>query len=380
MNAAHAQGTGFPVSFEFFPPKTPEGADKLRVARQQLYALHPDFCSVTYGAGGSTQEGTFGTVREILSEGVGAASHFSCIGATRQSVREQLAKLKAMGVKRLVALRGDLPSGYGAGGEFQYASDLVAFIRADDRAVANPAMHLPGHAAGGAGAGHAAVGAQRQHSDGVVVLAVAGDATPFRVDLRCVLRCLEPFAPGFLGLRRAQAARLEAFGHRELARAIADQQYVRGLLHHPARDRDRMIDVLQRGHRAATAIAAHDAGVQGHEPVPIRIPAAADGGIALPGLAPARTGLHRIQCVAASAQYPPRRRVRGHAEIPGGDDLGTGGCRIGTRPGQHRRARGHQGGLQEATAGCHAMPRQEGWWAACHAAAPMIPNWPCSTV
>ena len=132
MNAASKQqGTGFPVSFEFFPPKTPEGADKLRAARQQLYALNPDFCSVTYGAGGSTQEGTFGTVREILAEGVGAASHFSCIGATRQSVREQLAQLKAMGVKRLVALRGDLPSGYGAGGEFQYASDLVAFIRAE---------------------------------------------------------------------------------------------------------------------------------------------------------------------------------------------------------------------------------------------------------
>src|SRR3989344_1322552 len=131
MIAANAQGTGFPVSFEFFPPKTPEGADKLRAARQQLYALHPDFCSVTYGAGGSTQEGTFGTVREILAEGVSAASHFSCIGATRQSVREQLATLKAMGVKRLVALRGDFPSGYGAGGEFQYASDLVAFIRAE---------------------------------------------------------------------------------------------------------------------------------------------------------------------------------------------------------------------------------------------------------
>ena len=88
MNAANAQGTGFPVSFEFFPPKTPEGAEKLRLVRQQLYALQPDFCSVTYGAGGSTQEGTFGTVREILAEGVGAASHFSCIGATRQSVRE----------------------------------------------------------------------------------------------------------------------------------------------------------------------------------------------------------------------------------------------------------------------------------------------------
>ena len=120
-----------PVSFEFFPPKTPEGADKLRAVRQQLYALKPEFCSVTYGAGGSTQEGTFATVREIIAEGVAAASHFSCIGATKSSVREQLAALKGMGVKRLVALRGDLPSGYGAGGEFQYASDLVSFIRAE---------------------------------------------------------------------------------------------------------------------------------------------------------------------------------------------------------------------------------------------------------
>ncbi|HEX5806003.1 MAG TPA: methylenetetrahydrofolate reductase [NAD(P)H] [Macromonas sp.] len=122
---------GMPLSFEFFPPKTPEGADKLRAVRQQLYALKPEFCSVTYGAGGSTQEGTFTTVREILAEGVSAASHFSCIGATKASVREQLAQLQAMGVKRLVALRGDLPSGYGAGGEFQYASDLVAFIRTE---------------------------------------------------------------------------------------------------------------------------------------------------------------------------------------------------------------------------------------------------------
>ena len=119
----------FPISFEFFPPKTPDGADKLRVARQALYALRPEFCSVTYGAGGSTHAGTFATVSEILEEGVAAASHFSCIGATRQTVREQLETLKSMGVQRLVALRGDLPSGYGAGGEFLYASDLVAFIR-----------------------------------------------------------------------------------------------------------------------------------------------------------------------------------------------------------------------------------------------------------
>jgi methylenetetrahydrofolate reductase (NADPH) len=120
-----------PISLEFFPPKTPEGAAKLRLARQSLYGLKPEFCSVTYGAGGSTQSGTFDTVSEILAEGVEAASHFSCVGATRAKVREQFAQLKAMGVKRVVALRGDLPSGYGTGGEFQYASDLVAFIRAE---------------------------------------------------------------------------------------------------------------------------------------------------------------------------------------------------------------------------------------------------------
>jgi len=123
--------TRLPLSIEFFPPKTPEGVEKLRVVRQQLYALKPEFCSVTYGAGGSTQEGTFAAVREILAEGMDAASHISCIGATRATMRENLATLKAMGVKRLVTLRGDLPSGYGMGGEFQYASDLVAFIRAE---------------------------------------------------------------------------------------------------------------------------------------------------------------------------------------------------------------------------------------------------------
>jgi methylenetetrahydrofolate reductase (NADPH) len=120
-----------PISIEFFPPKTPEGVERLRLVRQHLYVLKPEFCSVTFGAGGSTQEGTFSTVSDILSEGVPAASHISCIGATKATVRDQLATLKSMGVSRLVALRGDLPSGYGAGGEFQYARDLVEFIRAE---------------------------------------------------------------------------------------------------------------------------------------------------------------------------------------------------------------------------------------------------------
>jgi len=136
-----------PVSLEFFPAKSPASADKLRALRPALYTLKPDFCSVTFGAGGSTQEGTFATLREILAEGVPAASHISCVGATRDTVRAQLQLLRDMGVKRLVALRGDLPSGYGATGEFRYASDLVAFIRAETgsyfgiEVAAYPEMH-----------------------------------------------------------------------------------------------------------------------------------------------------------------------------------------------------------------------------------------------
>lgn len=146
MTATTPKGA-WPISLEFFPPKTPEGADKLTAVRQQLYALKPEYCSVTYGAGGSTQDGTIQTVRAILGEGVDAAPHFSCIGASKASVREQLAQFKADGIKRIVALRGDLPSGYGGFGEFRYASELVAFIREDSgdhfhiEVAAYPEMH-----------------------------------------------------------------------------------------------------------------------------------------------------------------------------------------------------------------------------------------------
>lgn len=118
-----------PLSLEFFPPKTPEGVEKLAAVRQKLYALKPQFCSVTYGAGGSTQDGTLAAVQAILAEGVDAASHFTCIGANRESVLQKIEQFKAAGIKRIVALRGDLPSGYGGFGEFRYASDLIAFIR-----------------------------------------------------------------------------------------------------------------------------------------------------------------------------------------------------------------------------------------------------------
>ena len=118
-----------PISFEFFPPKTPEGAVKLLTVRQELYALKPQFFSVTYGAGGSTQDGTLQQVQSILQDGFDAAPHFSCIGTTREIVREQLAAFKAAGIRRMVALRGDLPSGHGTFGEFRYASELVECIR-----------------------------------------------------------------------------------------------------------------------------------------------------------------------------------------------------------------------------------------------------------
>jgi methylenetetrahydrofolate reductase (NADPH) len=120
-----------PISLEFFPPKTPEGAEKLVAVRQELYALKPQFISVTYGAGGSTQDGTLQMVQSILKDGVDAAPHFSCIGASKASVKAQLQLFKQAGIKRIVALRGDLPSGYGAFGEFKYASELVSFIRAE---------------------------------------------------------------------------------------------------------------------------------------------------------------------------------------------------------------------------------------------------------
>jgi methylenetetrahydrofolate reductase (NADPH) len=118
-----------PLSLEFFPAKNPEVAAKLVGIRKDLSVLQPEFCSVTFGAGGTTQAGTFSTLREMVAEGTAAASHLSCVGATKDSIRTQLAELKAMGVKRIVALRGDLPSGYGVGGDFKFGSDLVHFIR-----------------------------------------------------------------------------------------------------------------------------------------------------------------------------------------------------------------------------------------------------------
>ncbi len=138
---------GVSLSLEFFPPKTSEASDKLRATAEQLSAVAPDYVSVTYGAGGSTREGSLDTVRQMLPIFQHVAPHLSCIGATAAQLHELIALYQEMGIDRIVALRGDLPSGYGQGGEFQFAQDLVRFIRThygaafDIEVAAYPEVH-----------------------------------------------------------------------------------------------------------------------------------------------------------------------------------------------------------------------------------------------
>ena len=119
------------LSIEFFPPQTPEGVDKLRIVRGKLAVLKPEFFSVTFGAGGSTRDRTFSVIKEIAAEGFEAAPHLSCIGSTRENIRDILHAYKSANIRRIVALRGDLPSGMAEAGEFRYANELVEFIRGE---------------------------------------------------------------------------------------------------------------------------------------------------------------------------------------------------------------------------------------------------------
>lgn len=118
-------------SFEFFPPKTADGMANLREVRKQLSTFSPEFFSVTFGAGGSTRDRTMETVFEIQAEGHGAAPHISCISSSKQEIRALLQAYQAKGIRRLVTLRGDIPSGEVSAGDFKYANELVAFIRAE---------------------------------------------------------------------------------------------------------------------------------------------------------------------------------------------------------------------------------------------------------
>jgi len=134
-------------SIEFFPPKTQDGIEKLRITRTKLAALNPTYFSVTFGAGGTTQQGTLDTVLEMRAEGLEAAPHLSCVGGNAESIRAILRQYQVHDIRRLVALRGDLPSGYGLGGEFRYANELVEFIRKETgdwfriEVAAYPEMH-----------------------------------------------------------------------------------------------------------------------------------------------------------------------------------------------------------------------------------------------
>ena len=121
----------YAYSFEFFPPKTAEGMATLRDARAELAKFNPDFFSVTFGAGGSTRDRTMETVLDIQQQGLPAAPHISCISSSKEEIRGLLQAYQANGIKRLVALRGDLPSGEVSTGDFRYATELVAFIRAE---------------------------------------------------------------------------------------------------------------------------------------------------------------------------------------------------------------------------------------------------------
>ena len=129
MTATTATPQSTQISFEFFPPNTPVGDEKLKTVVQELGATRPEFFSVTYGAGGSTREKTFNTVMAIAAAGFEAAPHLSCVGASRDSLGEILAGYRAQKIRRIVALRGDMPSGTHMAGDFRFASDLVRFIR-----------------------------------------------------------------------------------------------------------------------------------------------------------------------------------------------------------------------------------------------------------
>lgn len=136
-----------PISIEFFPPKTPAGFEKLLYTQQQLKVLQPSYYSVTYGAGGSTHAGTWHTITEFHRRGLDVAPHLSCIGATKETIKRLIFAYRALGIKRIVALRGDMPSGMAVGGELPYAQDLVELIRQETgnwfeiEVAAYPEMH-----------------------------------------------------------------------------------------------------------------------------------------------------------------------------------------------------------------------------------------------
>jgi methylenetetrahydrofolate reductase (NADPH) len=142
MNTTTSMKLPVPVSFEFYPPNTETGAEKLKTVVKDLGATAPEFFSVTYGAGGSTRDRTLSTVADIAALGFEAAPHLSCIGSTRAGIAEILASYRSREIRRMVALRGDLPSGTATAGEFRYASELIRFVRETEQRDRSPALRI----------------------------------------------------------------------------------------------------------------------------------------------------------------------------------------------------------------------------------------------
>ena len=252
-------------SLEFFPPRTPEALERLRAARREFAALEPAFCSVTFGAGGSTREGTLATVLEFRAEGFDGVPHVSCIDGTRESIREVLARYRSHGIRHLVALRGDLPSGAGQPGEFRYASELVAFIRAETGdwfhidVAAYPEYHPQ------AGTPHDDLAAFKRKVDAGANSAITqyfynADAYWHFVEMARAAGIAVPIVPGIMPIGSVRQARA-VFGCVRRRDPALDPAEARGLRRRRridsrirSRRRDRPLRRAARARRARTAL------------------------------------------------------------------------------------------------------------------------------
>jgi len=239
-----------PISFEFFPPNTPVGSEKLKTVVAELAAVRPEFFSVTYGAGGSTRDKTLATVKDIAAMGHEAAPHLSCVGSTREGIAEILATYRAQGIRRLVALRGDLPSGTAVAGEFRYASDLIGFIRetqGDDwhiEAAAYPEYH-PQQRYARRDLAHFAAKMQAGASSAITQFFFNPDAYFHFVDEVRALGVTAPVVPGIMPIHNyARIAQFAARDGIEIPRWVALK--MEGFMDDAASVRAFGIDVVTR--------------------------------------------------------------------------------------------------------------------------------------
>jgi methylenetetrahydrofolate reductase (NADPH) len=243
--------TPIPLSFEFFPPNTPVGSEKLKTVVSELAAMRPEFFSVTYGAGGATREKTLATVKDIAAMGHEAAPHLSCVGSTRLGLAEILDTYRAQGIRRLVALRGDLPSGTAVAGEFRYAADLIAYVRQTQgadwhiEAAAYPEYH-PQQRYARKDLEHFAAKMGAGADSAITQFFFNPDAYFHFVDEARTLGVDAPIVPGLMPIHNyAKIAQFAARDGIEIPRWVAlkmegyldDAASVRALSHHPCKER-----------------------------------------------------------------------------------------------------------------------------------------------